>query len=173
MLPHWLSYCPHVDISLEAVCRKEWDTHNCCFDLKSFKTKWNGIMQFFIYAFWVQRDKFSRIKFREYKDAWYPFKEILNAKHKFTVAIYDFRKALDKIIFSKKKRRLKVIQINNVREFMIQVRSLQWRIKNTKFSGNLVFFFHVCLKLTSQNKKKYSNISNETSERIQRTFKKM
>lgn len=61
LLPHWLNYCPHVDKALEAVWRKDEDICNCCFDLKSLKAKWNGIMQLFIYVFWVQRDKSSII----------------------------------------------------------------------------------------------------------------
>lgn len=75
LLPHWLSYCPHVDIPLEAVWRKDKDICNCYFDMKSLKAKWNRKMQLFIYVFWVQRDKSSIIKFRAYKEARFPFKE--------------------------------------------------------------------------------------------------
>lgn len=58
LLPYWLIYCLLTDIALEEVWRKDGDIPNC-FDLKSLKATWNGIMKFFIYIPWVQRDKSS------------------------------------------------------------------------------------------------------------------
>ena len=85
-----VKYCPHVNTALESVWRMDGDIPNCCFDLKSLKAKWRGIMQFFIYILWVQGDKSSKIKFRRYKESRFYFKEI-NVKHRFTAATIDFR----------------------------------------------------------------------------------
>ena len=85
-----VKYCPHVkNTALEAVRKKDGDIPNCCFDLKSLKAKWSGIMQFFIYILWLQGDKSSKIKFRRYKESRFYFKEI-DAKHRFTAAAIGF-----------------------------------------------------------------------------------